>query len=91
MLTARPSPPLRYVSCSPGGRGTRRVEPIRLGWSPVPPGNDAKETARSETRFLEKPHRGPGEGTHGKGPEAHRTLLTSLFIKVAKVSSGPTL
>src|SRR5580704_17350042 len=59
-VIARASLPFRKVSCSPGGRGTRRGSPPpRLGWSPVPPGNLAKEMDRDETRFLEKPPTGP--------------------------------
>jgi len=55
------------------------AEMIRLGWSLVLPGNVGKEMARIETRFLEKPHRGPGEGTHGNGfGRAKNPLLLPL-------------
>jgi hypothetical protein len=35
------------------------AELIRLGWSPVGPGNFGKEMDRDETRFWEKPPPGP--------------------------------
>jgi hypothetical protein len=49
--------------------------PIRVGRSPVVPGKFGKEMGRNETRFLEKPPRGPGEGTDRNGLGAQRTLL----------------
>jgi hypothetical protein len=72
-LTTRPSPPLRNVSCSPGGRGTRRAETARL--EPCPPGNFGKEIDRNETRFLEKTPPGSRRRYGRKWPGAQRTLL----------------
>jgi hypothetical protein len=72
---ARPSPPFRKVSYSPGGRGTRRAETSRLDGSPVFPGNFGKEMARNETRFWEKPPGGPGEGTAKQMTRVRNTAL----------------
>ena len=92
---ARPSPPLRKVSYSSGGRGPRRAETNQLGWSPVPPGDFGKETARTETRFLEKPPSGPRRRYGPKWPwraknplapfssglhRYHRDLLHDCFL-----------
>jgi hypothetical protein len=49
----------------------------------------AKKWTATRPVFGKKPHRGPGEGTHRNGLGAQRTLLTSLDLKEAQVSSGP--
>jgi hypothetical protein len=46
---------LRYVSFSPGGRGTRRVESKELGGSLGFPGDFGKETDRNETLVFFRP------------------------------------
>ena len=53
VLPSARSPPLRNVSFSPGGRGTRRVDlDVSLGF----PGDFGKEMARNETPiFLRAP------------------------------------
>jgi hypothetical protein len=75
---ARLSPPFRTVSYSSGGQGARRAEVMRPGWSPVPPGNDAKEMEPNETRFLEQPPPGPRRryGPNGSGFEKNTPYLS---------------
>jgi hypothetical protein len=57
---ARPSPPLRNVSCSPGGRGTRRDD---SAGALSPRGILARKWPATRPVFWKSPHRGPGEGT----------------------------
>jgi hypothetical protein len=68
---ARPSPPLRYVSCSPGGRGTRRNH---SAGALSPRGMMPRKPPATRPVFWKNPHRGPGEGTDGTWPGCARTL-----------------
>jgi hypothetical protein len=54
---------------------------MRLGGSPVVPGNFGKEMARNETRFLERPPRGPWRRYGRKWPGFEKNPPSSLFSR----------
>ena len=76
---ARPSPPLRNVSCSPGGQGTRHAEMTRL--EPCPPGGFWQGNGPQRDPFFGKAPTGPWRRYGLKWLSFEKNLLYSLFLE----------